>query len=253
MRKLLTFALFALAVINIPAHASRVDPPLPLEKLTDKAQLIVKVTALSVEKAEPKNLLAGRFSGPVEAVTHFRVVSVLKGDLKAKDEFDFHYKSSAQNYPLIVANGGVTIYEFVPGRSYLLWTARDADKWSPLEWSALELYGSPFRSSDSQGVLLAPDDAPVTGDIKQIVWQQTTALLQSANKTDVMTGIGNLAYMSRRGQSGWGQTGDFKNDDVAHAIEPLLKSDDAEIAAFAARALKPNPDPQFVTGASIGF
>ncbi len=253
MRKLLILALFALTIVNVPAHAGRIDPPLPIEKLNDKAQLIVKVTALSVDKAEPKNLLAGRFSGPVDAVTHFRVVSVLKGDLKAKDEFDFHCKSSAQNYPLIVANGGVTIYEFLPGRSYLVWAARDAGKWSPLEWSALELYGSPFRSSNSQGALLAPDDAPVSGDIKQIVWQQTTALLESANKTDVMTGIGNLANMSRRGKSGWGRTGDFKNDDVAHAIEPLLKSDDAKIAEFAADALKPTPEPEFVTGASIGF
>ncbi len=248
MRKLLILALFALSAISIPAHASPVYPPLPIEKLNEKAQIIVKVTALSTEKAEPKNLFVGRFSGPVDAVTHFRVVSVLKGDLKAKDEFDFHCKSSAQNYPLIVANGGVTIYEFLPGRSYLLWAARDADEWFPLEWSALELYGLPFRSSDSQGALLAPDDAPVSGDIKQIVWQQTTALLESKNTSDVITGIRNLSHMAQRHG-----VGDFQNDDVAAAIEPLLKSDDPKIAEFAARALKPNADPEFVPGTSIGF
>lgn len=248
MRKLILFVLFALTIINAPAHAGRIDPPLPIEKLNDKAQLIVKVTALSIEKAEPKNLFVGRFSGPVDAVTRFRVVSVLKGDLKANDEFDFYHKSSAQNYPLIIGGGGGAIYDFVPGRSYLLWAARDGENWSPVE-----LYGVIFDFGN-QGALLASDDAPVKGEIKQVVWQQTTALLKSEKPADVLTGIENLTHMTRRqGINDFQHTGDFKREDVAHVIEPLLKSNDAQIVAFAARALKPNPDPEFVPSASIGF
>ena len=248
MRKLILLTLFVLVALKVSARAGGVAPLLPIEKINDKAQLIVKVTALSIEKAEPKSLLAGRFSGPVEAVTRFNVVSVLKGDLKANDEFDFHHRSSPQNYPLIISGSTGAIYEFVPGRSYLLWVTRDADK-----WSSLELYGAAFAFGNN-GALLAPDDAPVTGDIKQIVWQQMNALLESKKRADVLKGISYLAHMMQRtGQHDVDHSGDFKNADVAHAIEPLLKSDDAKIAEFAANALKPTPDPEFVTGASIGF
>ena len=81
----LAFLLFIFALA--PAHAGRIEAPFPLAKFGADAQLIVKAMVISTQLAQPSHLFMDKISRPVDAMTHLRVVSVLKGDLAPTDEF----------------------------------------------------------------------------------------------------------------------------------------------------------------------
>ena len=227
----LAIVLFLFA--RVPARAARIEAPFPLAKFDASAGLIVKATAISTERAKPVRLFMDKFSAPVDAVTSFRIVSVLKGDLAPGSEFDFHHHSSAQGYGLIVGGGGA-IYDFEIGRSYLLWAVRDGEN-----WKAQQIYNFFFQT---QGALLAPDTAPVAGATRDVVWAQANALLQSKNPRDVRAAIAYLASMSQRqGAADIGHSGDFTREAVVDAIAPLIDAPDSsvDVAAVSAMNLLP--------------
>lgn len=229
---LLLVTLGAALTAATPARAYRADEPFPLGKLDLQSSLIVKATVLSSEPV--RDDLTGaplKMTGAPYAsmATRFKIISVLKGQLAPDNEinfrhyaFDFTYRGAWSYSP--------RSYRFVVARSYLLWAKRDGDNWQPF---------SPYDSSfGEQGALLAADDAPVEGAVRDVVWNQIQGLLASQKTGEVTRGLRYLALMRRRDAKTYETTGDFTSDQVAESVRPFLSSTDVDVAVIAMRAAK---------------
>ena len=227
--KIFSALLLFCAIIAAPARAYRADEPFSLGKLDLQSSLIVKATALSSEPVRddltgaPLKMTDSPF---VLTATRFKIISVLKGKLAPGDEINFRHYAFDFTY-----RGGwsysVRHYDFAPARTYLLWANPKEDYWQPFSG-----YDSIF---DNQGALLAPDDTPVKGEIRDVVWNQIQALLASPKTGDVVTGLRYLGKMRRRDAGTRETTGDFANDEVAQTLRPFINSTNATIASFAMR------------------
>lgn len=213
------------------ARAYRMDEPFSLGKLDLQSSLIVKATALASEPV--RNDLTGAPVKMTDApyaltVTRFKIISVLKGKLAPGDEINFRH------YAFILPFQGswtysVKNYNFSVGRSYFLWANRDSDNWQPF---------SPYDSSFSdQGALLTADDAPIKGQIRDVVWNQIQGLLASQKIGDGTTGLRYLSFMRRRNAGVFAETtGDFTNDEVAEALRPFIGASNPFVAVAAISA-----------------
>lgn len=226
--KIFSVVLFFCAMILArPARAYLVGPAPNLAGLNASSALVAKVTALSDETVEDASF--EQLSGFVVNQTRFRVVSVLKDETKSVtpgSEIEFHHYAPISDRPKIFAMYVPHYYRFVSGRSYLLWAKKSADGW--------QQFSTAPTMFQQQGALLAPDNAPVQGDVKGVIWQQTNALLGSPNAKDQLAAIEILGAMS----SGMRQrilfsTGDFRSAQVLDAIAPFIESPDDAVAQAA--------------------
>ena len=227
MKNLLCLVLLCLAILASPARAYLVGPAPNLAGLNASSPLIAKVTALDSEAVE--DALFQKL--PLFAVkqTRFRVVSILKDETKSVvpgSEIAFRHYAPTSGKTSIFAMYVPHYYRFVPGRSYLLWAKKSADGWQQFSTAPTEF--------QRQGALLAPDDAPVEGDIKNVIWQQTNALLGSPDAEDQVAAIETLGAMSSgMNQRIWFSTGDFLSAQVLDAIAPFIESPDDAVAQAA--------------------
>ncbi len=221
-----------LGIFALPARAYRAEEPVPLGKLDVQSSLIVKATALGSEPI--RDALTGaplKLKGTPYALsqTRFQIISVLKGQLAPGDELKFRHYSFDSAFDNIWIYS-VRSYNFQAGRTYLLWASREGDNWQPF---------SPYDSNfHDQGALLAPDNAPVEGEIRAVVWSQIQGLLASPRNGDVKIGLRYLTLMRRRDANSYETTGDYPSDQVAQTLRPLLSSSDSSVATTAMRVAK---------------
>ena len=215
------------ALLARPARAYLVGPAPELTALNASSSLVAKVTALSSQDAKDASFEI--YGGFVANQTRFRVVSVLKDDTKTvvpDGAIEFrHYAPFSEREPFR-AMYVPHYYRFVPGRSYLLWAKKSADGWQQFSMAPTEF--------QQQGALLAPDDAPVAGQIRGVIWQQTNALLRSSAAADQIAAMEILSAMSRPFVgSALDGTDDFRRVEVIAEIAPLIASDNSEVALTA--------------------
>ena len=219
--------LFCALMLARPARAYLVGPAPNLAGLNASSALVAKVTALSSETVEDASFQ--QLSGFVVNQTRFRVVSVLKDETNGvvkDDEIEFRHYAPISDRESIYAMYVPHYYRFTPGRSYLLWARKSADGW--------QQFSTAPTFFQQQGALLAPDDAPVGGNIKNVIWQQTNALLGSPDAKDQRAAIEILGAMSAgMRQRIWFSTGDFRSAEVLDAIAPLIESPDDAVAQAA--------------------
>lgn len=222
---LLSFTLSSgVAVQAYPANRQ-----LTLPELNAEADLVVKVTAISNdpvtdEKPEPETSWGYRV-----ADTRFRVVSVLKGETKGATEITYRHLTRPLFGGSVEQWFSIFGFDFTPGRSYLLWANDSGAGWRQFETSQ--------NNSFAVSALLAPDDAPVSGAITDVVWNQTVGLLQSAEQEDVRTGISNLTKLNRQNRKALAaETGAYSNAALVAAVAPFIESSDRWTALGAMRA-----------------
>ncbi len=215
------------ALLARPARAYLVGPAPGLGALNASSALVAKVTALDAQPVEDASFQV--LPGFVVTQTRFRVVSVLKdetGKVAPGGEIEFRHYAPISDSERVFAMYVPHYYRFVAGRSYLLWAKKSADGWQQFSTAPTQF--------QQQGALLAPDDAPVAGQISDVIWQQTNALLRSPKASDQVSALGVLNAMSSvRVGGSLGGTGDFRAVPVLDAMAPLIGSQNSDVALAA--------------------
>ncbi len=211
-----------LLAVASAAPGRLVGPPLSLEKLTAEADIIFKGTAVS--------------SGPVQdewfkqsqdfiaQETHFKVISAIKGNKPGGTLRFRHYDRSLSHRAPMLA---LQLYHFEPGRTYIVF-AKEAEQSGVFRqlWADL-------KSTQDQGVLLCLNDKLVTANtVKEAVWNELTAMLDSVSPGDVTYAISQLDQMSD-GRDAFSGTQDFDRKDVLAAIHGFMTDRDSTIARAA--------------------
>ena len=227
-------------VLASPADAMFVEGTRSIEDMAENAELVVKATAISTVQAD------GSVPGNGPNIAHFetklRVVSILKGSVGA-DVITFLHSDTHNNQvgaPQDVEDAGrmevmaemgirPAHYEFVPGRSYILFArSRDRRKGGSLFEA---LWFGPVEGVDLS-VLLAADSEPINvKSIKDACWQDLTGCCASTNVDDVIYGL-EMLDQSSRGKSIMGSS-IFSQEDVVDILRPLLTNQSARISQAA--------------------
>lgn len=210
------------------ASAYLVAPAMPLEKMVQEADVILKATVVSTAKTTDDSFKAH----PHWAVfaTRMRVVTVLKGQLPA-DQVDFHHydedRTSAQPYMFAPQH-----YHFEPGKSYIIF-AKFTDKPGLLRplWDF-------HRMKEDQGQLLAANDKPIVPNtsVNDAIWNELAGLLHSDQPALVRYAVGQLQSMSNAPDVPGGLD-DFPRQKVLDAIASLLDHKDPQIVAAVVEAV----------------
>jgi len=208
------------------ADAYPVGPALTIDQLVEKSDFICKAVVVSSKAVNDPWF--GSVSGFDVQQTDLRIVAVYKGAKLANASFR-HYSENMQG-PLMYSPQH---YELAAGRTYLIFASRTED-------------GTVFRQlmknhtlQEDQGILLSADHAPHIGKmVKEIVWIELTALLNSQQAADVKYAIQHLNRMSDG--LGWGEPAEFPRDDVLQRLLPLLAHKDLSVANDAIGALSSN-------------
>lgn len=211
-----------LLVLNLPALAYLVGPPLDLAKLTAEADVIFKgkaVATVPVTDAwfQPVDDFAAR-------ETEFKVISVIKGDAPGGKLPFRHYDENSQQRGRMYEP---QFYHFEVGRTYVVFAKR-SEVAGHFRQIALHHTGK-----QDQGVLRCADDKPVASTgIKDVLWSEIGALLQSPEAKDAIYGLQQLDEMS--GRSGaFSATKDFDRMEALKTAGPLMKSDHEDVARAA--------------------
>jgi hypothetical protein len=217
----LMLAAAALAWTGV-AWGYAVGPPLSLEKLVAEADLVFKGTAVS--SAPVPDEWFKPCVGFVATETEFRVISVLKGDAPGVTLRFRHYDESK------IPQGRMfqpQYYHFEAGRTYLVFAKRSEAA------GVCRQTRANHTGKEDQGVLLCPDDQPVTAtSVKEAIWSELTIMLKSADATNVTYAIHQLDQMSGR-QDNFADTQDFDRTNVLNAIHSLMTNSSTLVAQAA--------------------
>jgi hypothetical protein len=211
-----------LLLLQVDALAYAVAAPVELEKLTEEADIIFKAKAVS--SAAVKDAWFKPVSSFEARETEFKIVSIIKG-AHAGDTLRFRHYDVSEGPQMRVYQP--QYYHFEAGGTYIVFA-----KQTEAAGVFRQLWAN-HKSRDDQGVLRCGDDKPVpAGKVKEIVWAELQALLQSPLAKDVTYAMRQLDMMSSDGGHFDG-TKDFERSDVLKAIGPLMTNDQAEIARAA--------------------
>jgi len=205
------------------ARGYLVGPPLGLDQLAAEADVIVKGTVVASAPAEDDWFKP--CPGFAARETKFTVISVLKGEPGATLRFR-HYDESPQP-------GGQgrmfqpQYYHFQMNRTYVVF-AKKADD----DGVCRQLWAN-HTGKEDQGVLMCPDDKPVSATtVKQALWDELARLLKCADAGDVTYAIRQLDQMSG-GPDRFDSTPDFDRTEVLAAVHDLMTNPDPRIAQAA--------------------
>ncbi len=220
MKQALTFIAFGMLILNSPAMAYMVGPPLSLEKLVDEADIIFKATAVSRKPVQDD------WFKPVNGYeaweTEFKICSILKGAHHATTLRFRHYDDSRK--PATMMSYQPQFYHFEPDRTYLVFAKKSeaADAFRQI---------SPAHTGKSdQGSLLCANDKPVArATVKEAIWNELQMLLQNSNAKDATYAIRQLDEMSDESET-FDATHDFDRTEVLKLMLPLMTNDDPKIA-----------------------
>lgn len=224
LRRLLLVAA-ALAWTSV-ALAYIVGPPLSLERLSAEADLIFKGTAVSSQPVQDEWFKP--CAGFVPQETQFKVISVLKGDSLGATLRFRHYDESK------IPQGRMfqpQYYHFKAGRTYVVFAKRSE---TPRVFRQAR---ANHTSKEDQGVLLCPDDQPITAEsVKEAIWSELTLMLRSADATNVTYAVRQLDQMSGKREA-FAATQDFDRTNVLNAVHGLMSSSSAMVAQAAIAAV----------------
>ena len=223
MRTHLLFVAVGLMGLLHEAEAYLVGPAVNLEKLSGEADIIFKATAVASAKVEDA------WFKPVPGFeaweTEFKVIRVIKG-AKQEQTLRFRHYDNSRRPPGFMGYQP-QFYHFEPGRSYLVF-AKQTDTTSEFR----QLWAHHTGKSD-QGVLLCANDvAPASPEVREILWNELLALLQSPNAEDTIYGIRQLDQMSDMPDRSE-FTKDFERAEVIKAVGGLLGHADPAIVQAA--------------------
>jgi len=199
-----------------------VGPPLSLEKLAAEADIIFKGAAVSSKPV--KDEWFEPCSGFVAQETHFKVISVLKGESPGTTLRFRHYDESPRPQGRIFQP---QYYHFQTNRTYIVFAKKgeDVDIYRQL-WTN-------HKGKEDQGVLLCLNDQPLTATpVKQAFWSELTVMLSSTSIRNVTYAIHQLDQMSGR-RHAFAGTQDFDRMKVLAAVRGLMTSAHSEIAQAA--------------------
>ncbi|MHC5010853.1 MAG: HEAT repeat domain-containing protein, partial [Planctomycetota bacterium] len=211
------------------AGAYPVGPPVPLEEMGARADLIVKATVRSVEAAE--NDWFRPYHGYEVRGARLRVVSVVKGEVHGEEIVFLHYAPGAQ--------AGIVPpqhYELDVGRTYLFLAANTG---TPGIFRQLWIS---HTVKEDQGVFRAADPRPHRGvTLEDVVWEELGRLLAASDPADVVYAIDQLDEMSAPDWDARPRRSlalqDFDREAVLAAIAPHAESPAQEVALRAIEAL----------------
>jgi HEAT repeat protein len=208
--------LVILAFTASSASATILGRAIALEELAIRVDLVCKATVVA------DRVVTDEWFEPVGGYeareTELRVVSVIRGT--AADVIKFRHYARSQDPRVNLRLS----YQFVVGRSYLVFAAR-AEDGTYRQWSKAQTVKA------DQGVLLAANAKPHTGTtVRQAVWAELLQLRESPNDGDAIEAIRELDELSD-GQ--FTRPKDFERSQALAAIRPLLASSRVPVATAA--------------------
>ena len=211
------------------AQGYPVGPAVDLKEITEEADIIFKGTAVS--NAPVQDDWFKPQEGFVARETLFKVISVIKGEWSGDKLMFRHYDADPHPYGFMFP-----YYHFESDRTYVVFAKSGGapgifrQLWVNLKWKP------------DQGVLLCADGKPVAAKIvKEVLWSELTAMLESANDSNVIYAIGQLDQMSGGGR-GFDSSMDFDRKDVLAAVRGFMSSRESKIG-HAAIALVGSHNP----------
>jgi hypothetical protein len=227
--KLLLSLACALLVPSV-ALGYAVAHSLPINGLEKEAQVILKGTVVSTERAEDDSFR--QLPGWAVFSTRLKVVSVLKGALTER-EVDFHHYAADPDPNRRMHMFAPQHYVFEKGSTYIVFAkeTRVPGVLRPL-WDS-------HRSRYDQGQVLAADDKPVAAraSVKDVVWNELKGLSESTAPARLTYAIGQLHSMSGGDGHAHDGTDDFPREQVLAILQPMIAHADAEVASAAIDAV----------------
>ena len=226
-------ALIAAIVLVFAGESSGyfVGPPVNLEKLSGEADIIFKATAVS--SAVVQDDWFKPYTGFAARETRFTLISVIKGTPHETPLRFRHYDldPEAQNQG---RSFNPQYYHFQENKAYIVFAKKTDD---PAVYR--QLWANHTGIKD-QGSFQCIDDKPVSsGKLKEIVWTELLALLQSKDAGETIHAIQQLNQMSDH--PGWyDSTQDFDRTDVLKAVGPLMIWENGEVASAAITVIGSN-------------
>jgi hypothetical protein len=218
MSRVLLVAIVACAAL--PVHADILSPALGLEELAQKVDLVCKATVVA------DRVVTDEWFPPLGGYeareTELRIVSVIQGT--ASDVIRFRHYTSVPTPQVNVRQS----YELVHGRTYLVF-ARQAPDGTYRQWSKGQ------TTAGSEGVLLAANAEQHSGaTIRETVWSELLALLESSDERGAIEAIQQLDTLSGGGAlRPWPKLKEFERSHVLAAIRPLLANAKVPVATAA--------------------
>lgn len=171
--------LVILAFTATPVSATILGRAMALEELAVRVDLVCKASVVA------DRVVTDEWFEPVGGYevreTELRVVSVIRGT--AADVIKFRHYALSHDPRVNVRLS----YQFVVGRSYLVFAARAGDG-TYRQWSKAQTVKA------DQGVMLAANAKPHTGTtVRQAVWAELLQLRESPNDGDAIQAIRELA------------------------------------------------------------
>ena len=199
-----------------------VGPAVSLEKLTEEADIIFKGTAVSSKPVQDNWFRPCQDF--VARQTQFKIVSVIKGDRLGGSlvfrHYDYDPEARAHMFQPLY-------YYFEPGRTYIVF----AKKGGPA--GVFRQLWMNHTMKEDQGVVLCANDKPIAAKtVKEALWAELTAMLGSADVSDVIYAIRQLDEMSGS-QGVFECLSDFDRKDVLAAVRGLMSNRDPKIAQAA--------------------
>lgn len=212
-----TLLAWAGAVCGHPARL-----PVSLEELIAEADIIFKGLVVSSRPAQDE--LFRPCSGLITQETQFRVISVIKGD-PASATVRFHH------YDEIPQFKGNTCqmwrYNFQRNRAYIVFAKKTEDV-----HIHRQLWVNDSGKED-QGIFPCSDNKPAPANtVKEAIWNELVAMLQSKDFGDVTYAIRRLDRMSG-GRDSFDGSQDFDRSNVVKVVHDLMTDSDSKIAQAA--------------------
>ncbi|MFI5381393.1 MAG: HEAT repeat domain-containing protein [Tepidisphaerales bacterium] len=231
----LPIVLFAL-IWCARGYAYPVAYALPLDKLADQSDLVVKAQAIATDPVKDPAFTDYSNQGYGVFATRLKVISVLKGDAKLA-EITFHHYDVVPDF-----RGGrffsPQIYHFTPNQPYILF-AKKSDV--P---GVFRTFSFNHTTQEDQGLLRAANSNPCAKDatVKDAIWDELTALIASKDPADVTYALGHLDVLSNALRPIGEGHEDFPRNAVLDLVTPLLAHTDPAIASAAVKAIgRPSP------------
>jgi len=222
MTRRLTMVLAALLAWASVAPGYPVGPPLRLGELAAEADIILKGTAISSGPVQDEWFKP--CSGFVSQETHFKVISVLKGELLGTSLLFRHYDESPRPQGRMFQP---QYYHFQTNRTYIVFAKKGEDV------GAYRQLWTNHKGKEDQGVLLCSNDQPLTAmPVKQAFWSELTAMLSSTDVRNITYAIHQLDQMSG-GRDAFQGTQDFDRSNVLVIVRDLISNTHSEIAQAA--------------------
>jgi hypothetical protein len=217
-----TMVLAALLAWTSVVRGYMVGPPLRLEELAAEANIIFKGMAVSSGPVQDEWFKP--CSGFVPQETHFKVISVLKGESPGTTILFRHYDESPRPQGRMFQP---QYYHFQTNRTYIVFAKKGEDI------GVYRQLWTNHKGKDDQGVLLCSNDQPLTATpVKQAFWNELTVMLGSADVRNITYAIHQLDQMSG-GRDAFQGTQDFDRTKVLAVVHDLMSNTHSEIAQAA--------------------